>query len=247
MANSLRNLAILALLTTLATLGATQASGSGHTTRYWDCCKTSCAWPGKAAVSAPVSTCDIHDQPLSNPKAGSGCNGGSAYMCSNQSPWAVSNDLAYGFASVSIAGGSESSWCCACYELTFTSGPDAGKKMVVQATNTGGDLGSNQFDLAVNFSQVWCTFVILTFGNRFPAAMSVSSTAARTSGVRRPRVGASNTVVSHRTLATRSLVHSSLAATSAMVGSRAPTTQGELSSRLSSVNKVISNVKQCQL
>ena len=73
-------------------------------------------------------------------------------MCTNQSPWAVSDSLSYGFAATTIAGGTESSWCCACYELTFTSGPVAGKKLVVQATNTGGDLGSNQFDLAVSFT-----------------------------------------------------------------------------------------------
>ncbi|KAK4555809.1 hypothetical protein LTR86_007029 [Recurvomyces mirabilis] len=75
--------------------------------------------------------------------------GGSAYMCSDQSPWAVSADLAYGFAAVSIPGGSESSWCCACYELTFTSTSIAGKKMIVQATNTGADLAEGQFDLAI--------------------------------------------------------------------------------------------------
>lgn len=61
----------------------------------------------------------------------------------------MSDDLAYGYAAVNIAGGSESSWCCACYELTFTSGPVAGKKMVVQATNTGGDLSGNQFDISM--------------------------------------------------------------------------------------------------
>lgn len=33
------------------------------------------------------------------------------------------------------------------FRLTFTSGAVAGKKMVVQATNTGGDLGNNHFDL----------------------------------------------------------------------------------------------------
>jgi hypothetical protein len=32
---------------------------------------------------------------------------------------------------------------------SFTSGPVAGKKMVVQATNTGGDLGENHFDLLI--------------------------------------------------------------------------------------------------
>ncbi|TGO33806.1 hypothetical protein BHYA_0226g00130 [Botrytis hyacinthi] len=131
-----------------------QASGSGTTTRYWDCCKPSCAWSGKAALasgSGPVGTCDVKDSPLSDPTAVavSGCDGGNSYMCSDQSPWAVSDDLAYGYAAVNIAGGSEASWCCACYELTFTSSALAGKKMIVQATNTGGDLGSNQFDLAI--------------------------------------------------------------------------------------------------
>lgn len=70
-------------------------------------------------------------------------------MCSNQSPWAVSDQLSYGFAAVRINGQSESTWCCACYELTFTSGPVSGKRMIVQAVNTGGDLGNNHFDLAV--------------------------------------------------------------------------------------------------
>lgn len=70
-------------------------------------------------------------------------------MCNDNQPWAVSDDLAYGFAAASISGGSESTWCCACYELTFTSTAIAGKKMVVQVTNTGGDLGSNQFDLQI--------------------------------------------------------------------------------------------------
>ncbi len=39
--------------------------------------------------------------------------------------------------------------CCACYELTFTSGPVKGKKMIVQATNTGGDLGDDHFDIQI--------------------------------------------------------------------------------------------------
>lgn len=51
------------------------ASGSGTTTRYWDCCKPSCAWPGKTALAAgatPVMTCDISDSPLINANAASG-------------------------------------------------------------------------------------------------------------------------------------------------------------------------------
>ncbi|KAI0134192.1 beta-1,4-endoglucanase [Xylariales sp. AK1849] len=125
------------------------ASGSGVTTRYWDCCKPSCAWSGKADVDQPVLTCDANDNVLSDVDTKSGCDGGTAFTCSDNSPWAVSDDLAYGFAATSISGGTESSWCCACYKLTFTSGAVSGKTMVVQSTNTGGDLGSNQFDILI--------------------------------------------------------------------------------------------------
>jgi len=132
-----------------------QSSGSGTTTRYWDCCKASCGWPQKASLASgsnPVTSCDAQNNPLTNYNAQSACNNanpGQSYMCTDQTPWAVSDTLAYGFAATTIAGGTEASWCCACYELTFTSTAISGKQMIVQATNTGGDLGSNQFDLAV--------------------------------------------------------------------------------------------------
>ncbi|KAF8741767.1 Glycoside hydrolase family 45 protein, partial [Rhizoctonia solani] len=131
------------VLVTLTALGAVSAqSGSGQTTRYWDCCKESCGWSGKASVSAPVQSCGINNNPLSDNNVQSGCNGGGAYACANHSPFAVNDSLAYGFAAVNIQGGTESSWCCQCYELTFTSGPVSGQKMIVQTTNTGGDLGN---------------------------------------------------------------------------------------------------------
>ncbi|KAJ8088809.1 hypothetical protein PM082_014055 [Marasmius tenuissimus] len=123
------------------------AQQSGVTTRYWDCCKPSCGWTGKASVSKPVSTCDKAGNVL-DPSVKSGCDsGGTAFTCTNYSPFAVDNNTAYGFAAVRLSGQTESSWCCACYELTFTSGPVSGKKMIVQATNTGGDLGNNHFDI----------------------------------------------------------------------------------------------------
>jgi hypothetical protein len=53
-------------------------------------------------------------------------------MCNNNQPWAVNDDLAYGFAAASIPGLTEAGWCCGCYELTFTSSAISGKKMVVQ-------------------------------------------------------------------------------------------------------------------
>ncbi|KAH0359343.1 glycoside hydrolase family 45 protein, partial [Aureobasidium melanogenum] len=145
--SSIKFIALLALATGFASVAS--AAQTGKTTRYWDCCKGSCAWPGKADVSAPITTCDKNDNPLTDANTASSCDGGSAYMCSDQSPWAVSDNLAYGFAAANIAGGSEESWCCSCYKLTFTTTSIAGKTMIVQATNTGGDLGSNQFDLAI--------------------------------------------------------------------------------------------------
>jgi len=125
-------------------------SGNGVTTRYWDCCKPSCSWNGKSShVNQPVFTCDSNGNRQSDFNIQSGCIGGSAYMCSDQTPWAVNNSLSYGFAAASLVGGSEDSACCTCMKLTFTSGPVSGKQMIVQLTNTGSDLGSNHFDLAI--------------------------------------------------------------------------------------------------
>ena len=111
--SSIKSLALLALATGFASVAN---AATGKTTRYWDCCKGSCSWPGKAAVSAPITTCDKNDNPLTDANTPSACDGGSAYMCSDQSPWAISDDLAYGFAATNIAGGSEVSWCCSCYK-----------------------------------------------------------------------------------------------------------------------------------
>nr|P43316.1 RecName: Full=Endoglucanase-5; AltName: Full=Cellulase V; AltName: Full=Endo-1,4-beta-glucanase V; Short=EG V; AltName: Full=Endoglucanase V [Humicola insolens]3ENG_A Chain A, ENDOGLUCANASE V CELLOBIOSE COMPLEX [Humicola insolens] len=122
----------------------------GRSTRYWDCCKPSCGWAKKAPVNQPVFSCNANFQRITDFDAKSGCEpGGVAYSCADQTPWAVNDDFALGFAATSIAGSNEAGWCCACYELTFTSGPVAGKKMVVQSTSTGGDLGSNHFDLNI--------------------------------------------------------------------------------------------------
>lgn len=99
-------------------------------------------------ITSPVKTCDVSDNPLTDTNAQSGCAGGTAYMCSNQSPWAINSSLAYGFAAVSAS----SPNCCACYQLTFTSTVLSGKSMIVQATNTGSDVSATQFDLAVCLS-----------------------------------------------------------------------------------------------
>ncbi|KAM3588339.1 hypothetical protein VKS41_000787 [Umbelopsis sp. WA50703] len=117
-------------------------SGTGTTTRYWDCCKPSCAWTGKGSVTAPVDSCAANGVTVLSSSTTSGCNGGTAYMCNDQQPWVINDNLAYGFAAATIAGLTEQDWCCTCYALTFTSTAVQGKTFVVQITNTGGDLGS---------------------------------------------------------------------------------------------------------
>lgn len=120
------------------------------TTRYWDCCKPSCSWPGKAWVTKPVKTCNKNDQIHSNENQPSGClRGGDAFTCSDQIPWNVSGMVSYGFAAAKLNGQTERDWCCNCYELTFKHPKLVGKKMIVQATNTGYDLTDNHFDIGI--------------------------------------------------------------------------------------------------
>ncbi|ORX80543.1 hypothetical protein BCR32DRAFT_220853 [Anaeromyces robustus] len=124
----------------------------GKTTRYYDCCKPSCSWPGKAEVTQPVRQCSIDGKTLlTDFSAPSACQTdveGISHMCEAQQPWAVSDVLSYGFAAAALPGG-ESLSCCACYALTFSDPPIRGKQMVVQVTNTGSDVGSNQFDIQI--------------------------------------------------------------------------------------------------
>jgi hypothetical protein len=90
----------------------------GKTTRYWDCCKPSCAWSGKAPVVGPAHSCDRNDQWDWNANVKNACeDGGDAYACANTSPWVGANDISYGFAAVKLAGKGEWQTCCSCYEL----------------------------------------------------------------------------------------------------------------------------------
>lgn len=95
---------------------------------------------------------------------------------------------------------------------------------MVQATNTGGDLGSNQFDLAVSFPslsiflQQYLNDMLM--GSRSPEAVSASSTAAQPNGVRLQQAGAHNTAVSlHALNATPSQQLSKLVVISDTTGS----------------------------
>ncbi len=103
-----------------------------------------------------MKMCSESNASLSDPNAQSSCDGGPAYVCWSMVPWAVSENLAYGYAATP-AGGND---CGKCYQLDFTgqgqhdandagSKAIAGKSMVVQAINVGGDVSSGQFDIMV--------------------------------------------------------------------------------------------------
>ncbi|KFY64536.1 hypothetical protein V496_03186 [Pseudogymnoascus sp. VKM F-4515 (FW-2607)] len=124
--------------------------GIAITDRFWDCCKPSCGWNAKASFDYPVFSCDNNNNHLSNFDAGTGCNGGNAFLCADQSPWAVNDTFSYGFVGVYFPGYVEDAWCGACYQLDFTSEEVKGKRMVVQAHNTGYDVHeANRFALAI--------------------------------------------------------------------------------------------------
>jgi len=149
---SFKALAILAL--TVSVQAAQEdfvGPAKGRLSRYWNCCKPSCAWADKGAFKqTPVLSCNVDDKPLFDAQAGTGCNGGESHECSSAAPWAVSDELSYGFVGAYLKGGEESTWCCGCYEMTFSNEKLKGKKMIVQAANTNyDDVNKNIFNLAI--------------------------------------------------------------------------------------------------
>ncbi|PGG94970.1 hypothetical protein AJ80_10069, partial [Polytolypa hystricis UAMH7299] len=150
MAFAFAYLALLFLSLPFTLAAENEKSGSGRAERYWDCCKPDCAWKGKADFDHPVFTCDKDNKALTDTNAGSSCGGGPSHLCADQSPWAINDTFSYGFAGLYLMEHPSDTWCCACYEITFTSGAVKGKKMVVQAHNSGFDvLTTNKFALAI--------------------------------------------------------------------------------------------------
>lgn len=130
-------------------------SPQGWASRYWDCCKQHCSWPENSSSSGTAISCSSSDAPLSDASAQSSCSGGGSYTCWSMAPWAVSDNLAYGYAAVPPGGA-----CGKCYQLDFNgkghheaddagSRSLAGKTMIVQATNIGHDVGGGQFDILI--------------------------------------------------------------------------------------------------
>src|SRR3954470_7275941 len=87
---------VLVLLLPAVCLGR----GSGATTRYWDCCKPSCAWRGKGPFTnggRPVATCGRNGHDWIDNNEQSSCNGANGYTCNQYSPIVVNDNLSYGY------------------------------------------------------------------------------------------------------------------------------------------------------
>ena len=138
----------------------------GHLTRYWDCCKPSCAWQENVRDGSGVAkTCDRSDgtTTLTDANAKSACDGGPATACFDNVPFASTSDptLAYGFVAAKVNPNFPTQKSCgSCFEVTFTGEGEyeaadpgsqklKGKRMIVQSTNIGADVGDTQFDLMV--------------------------------------------------------------------------------------------------
>ena len=128
-------------------------SGSGWATRYWDCCKPHCAWPGKGGLKAHA--CDAQGNRISDDGAKSMCDGGNAGICRGQFPIVVNDNLAFAFAAVPGSAGAQ---CGKCYDLAFTGKGKyatdnhkalAGKHLIVIASNIGYDVADGQFDIMI--------------------------------------------------------------------------------------------------
>ncbi|XP_050293227.1 endoglucanase-like isoform X2 [Anthonomus grandis grandis] len=115
-------------------------SGETTTSRYWDCCKPTCGWSGNTDTKVgPVKSCAKDGATKIDTNTQSGCEGGTAYMCSNQQSVVINSSLAYGFAAAAFENPPEN-MCCTCFLITFKKGQwgdCSGKQMVVQITNTG--------------------------------------------------------------------------------------------------------------
>lgn len=129
-------------------------SGSGWATRYWDCCKPHCAWPGKGGTKAHA--CDASGNKINDDGASSMCDGGNSGTCLSQIPMVVNDTLAYAYAAVPTADGAS---CGKCYALKFTGKGKyetkanhkalLGKTLVVMTSNVGSDVSQGQFDIMI--------------------------------------------------------------------------------------------------
>ena len=132
--------------------------GTGWATRYWDCCKPHCSWPEHSGGNFSKQCTNKGKSANTNWGDGSVCSGGSQMTCTSQIPFTIDGctEMAFAFAAVPAANGGS---CGKCFQLTFTGtgkySNDAnikrlkGKKLIIMATNVGGDVQQGQFDIMI--------------------------------------------------------------------------------------------------
>ena len=132
--------------------------GTGWATRYWDCCKPHCSWPEHSGGNFSKQCTNKGKSANTNWGDGSVCSGGSQMTCTSQIPFTIDGctEMAFAFAAVPAANGGS---CGKCFQLTFTGtgkySNDSnikklkGKKLIIMATNVGGDVQQGQFDIMI--------------------------------------------------------------------------------------------------
>lgn len=139
------------------------SSGKGFASRYWDCCKPSCAWNGGNARQCSNKGETIYGDQNSS------CNGGSSFACTDQAPFTIEGCDTYGFAFAAVPS-RDGGKCGKCFELTpisakmcwYENGNKvcnsnnnvnkfklSGRKLIVMANNIGDDVGQGQFDVMI--------------------------------------------------------------------------------------------------
>jgi hypothetical protein len=127
---------------------------SARTTQYWDACKPHCSWSGKGGLQA--NSCNIKGVNIGkNDSDKSACDGGPAFACMYQAPWAKGKD-SYGY--VAMDENDNDAKCGDCYSLEFPNG----KLMFVMKINIGKLNVGAKFDLMIPGGGVGDFFNALT-------------------------------------------------------------------------------------
>jgi len=130
---------------------------SGWVSRYWDGCKQSCSWTDKPQnlPGTRCRACQKDGVTEITGNATSSCpSSGSSYTCFDFIPHKVDENLAYAFAAA------PTDMCGKCFEFQFDGGLKdfppkenhkalKGKRLIVIASNMGGDVNQGQFDVLI--------------------------------------------------------------------------------------------------
>ena len=132
--------------------------GVGGLSRYWSCCKPSCASEKEAEAGNAAKQCDVNMTRLFDYSAKSYCDGGPATTCVSHSPFVIDgcDDIGFAFGTLPY---STPNYCGKCFLLEFT-GEGAfttkdthralkGKKLIIMGIHRGYNQDEGTFELLV--------------------------------------------------------------------------------------------------